>query len=89
MLIRLQKYDVRMIYTPGKFMFTADALSRAVNKMESPDEQRSAEIKAYVDMIVTSLPVSAKRTEQIRKATELDETMRELKKTILTGWPKQ
>lgn len=87
--IRLQKYDVKMIYTPGKFMFAADTLSRAVNKKESPDEQKSAEIQAYVDMIVTSLPVSAERTEQIRKATRLDDTMKELKKTILTGWPEQ
>ena len=27
MLIRLQKYDVKMIYTPGKLMFAADTFS--------------------------------------------------------------
>lgn len=88
MLIRLQKYDVQMIYTPGKYMFTADTLSRAVDKKESADNEKSAEIQAYVDMIVTSLPVSADRTEQIRKETNADETMKELKETIQKGWPK-
>ncbi|KAK0139299.1 hypothetical protein N1851_024069 [Merluccius polli] len=62
-----EKYDVQMTYTPGKYMFTADTLSRAVDKKESADSEKSAEIKAYVHMIVTSLPVTADRTEQIRK----------------------
>jgi hypothetical protein len=59
MLIRLQKYDLKMIYTPGNFMFAADTLSRAVDKKESFDTQKNTEIQAYVDMIVTSLPVSS------------------------------
>ena len=29
LLLRLQKYDIRLVYTPGKFMYTSDALSRA------------------------------------------------------------
>ena len=45
MLIRLQKYDVKMIYTPGKFMFAADTLSRAVDKKESFDTQKNTEIQ--------------------------------------------
>ncbi|KAM9552819.1 uncharacterized protein ACWYII_034841 [Salvelinus alpinus] len=44
MLIRLQKYDVKMIYTPGKFMFAADTLSQAVDKKESFDTQKNTEI---------------------------------------------
>lgn len=87
MLIRLQKYDVHMIYTQGKYMFTADTLSRAVDKEERADCENSADIQAYVDMIVTSLPVTADRTEQIRRETNADETMKELKSTVQEGWP--
>lgn len=47
MLIRLQKYDVTLIYTPGKFLFAADALSRAVDRQEKT-ETCGAEIKDYV-----------------------------------------
>lgn len=88
MLIRLQKYDVHMKYTQGKYMYTADTLSRAVDKEERADSEKTAEIQAYVDMIVTSLPVTADRTEQIRRETNADETMKELKHTVQTGWPK-
>lgn len=68
-------------------MFTADTLSRAVDKEERADCENSADIQAYVDMIVTSLPVTADRTEQIRRETNADETMKELKSTVQKGWP--
>lgn len=88
MLIRLHKYDVHMTYTPGKYMYAADTLSRAVDKGESADREKSTDIQAYVNMIVTSLPVSPDRTEQIRRETNADETMTQLKETIIKGWPK-
>lgn len=84
MLISLQKYDVTLIYTQGKFLFAADALSRAVDRQEKT-ETCCAEIKAYVDMVVASLPVSADRMDQIKHETEKDETMRELKVAIQEG----
>nr|XP_054606603.1 uncharacterized protein K02A2.6-like [Nothobranchius furzeri] len=87
MLIRLQKYDVHMIYTKGKYMYTADTLSRAVDKEEHEDLEKSLDIQAYVDMVMTSLPVSADRSEQIKIETNADEVMNELKSTIMKGWP--
>uniref|UniRef100_A0A674NW69 Gypsy retrotransposon integrase-like protein 1 n=1 Tax=Takifugu rubripes TaxID=31033 RepID=A0A674NW69_TAKRU len=87
MLIRLQKYDVHMIYTQGKYMYTADTLSRAVDRKEQPDSKESIEIQAYVDMVVTSLPVTEDKTLQIQRETIADETMTELKSAILKGWP--
>lgn len=88
MLIRLQKYDANLIYTPGKYMFAADTLSRAVDRQEET-ETCATEIKAYVDMVVASLPVSADRTDQIKQETEKDETMKELKVAIQEGWPEE
>ncbi|XP_038139714.1 uncharacterized protein LOC119782701 [Cyprinodon tularosa] len=87
MLIRLHKYDVHMLYTQGKYMYTADTLSRAVDKEESADSEKSAEIQAYVDMVVSSLPITGDRTEQIRRETSADEVLKELKITIQKGWP--
>ncbi len=43
--------------------------------------------EAYVDMVVTVLPVSDGRTEQIRQATASDETMIELINTTVKRWP--
>ncbi len=70
-------------------MFAADTLSRAVDKHENLISEKGADIQAYVDMIVTSLPVSPEKTEQIRNATDADGTMTQLKETILKGWPEK
>lgn len=45
--------------------------------------------KAYVDMVVASLPVSVDRTEQIKLETEKNEIMKELKVAIQEGWPEE
>lgn len=58
-----------------------------MDKGERADSENTAEIQAYVDMIVTSLPVTADRTEQIRRETNADEMMKELKRTVQTEWP--
>lgn len=85
MLIRLQKYDVKMIYTPGKFMFAADTFSSSRQEREL----RRTEIQAYVYMIVASLPVSSERMEQIKSKAAADQIMIALKETTLIGWPAQ
>ncbi len=61
-------------------MFAADTLSRAVDKHENLISEKGADIQAYVDMIVTPLPVSPEKTEQIRNATDADLTMAQLKR---------
>lgn len=63
-------------------MFTADTLSRAVDKEEPADSEK----RAYLDMVFTSLPVTEDRTEQIWRETFTDESMKELKSAILKGW---
>ena len=68
-------------------MYAADTLSRAVDKHEKPDKEKCADIQAYIDMIMTSLPVSSERTEQLKQETEKDETLTELKRMIKQGWP--
>lgn len=67
-------------------MFTADALSRAVDKKVSAIIV-CADIHAYVDMVVSLLLVSADRTVQIVQETNKDETLQELKETIQKGCP--
>ena len=69
MLLTLQKYDVTMTYMLGKYMFAAETLSCA---NENADKENSADIQAYVDMIVTTLPESDDRKELIRQESESD-----------------
>ena len=88
MRISLQKYDFDLEYTPGKQLFTADALSRAFHQPESSKTEPSitGEVEAYVNGIVTSLPVATTRLDEIKEETPKDPNLLKLANTILTCW---
>lgn len=54
MMIRLQRYSLTVTYTPGKLMFTADTLSRAVDPKEPVSSKINDDVNAYVDMITSA-----------------------------------
>ncbi len=88
LMLRMQKYDVRVVYIPGKFMFTADTLSRSCRPSNAAADSSSDEcVQAYVDMVVSSLPVSQQRYDEIRRETNKDKTLQVLKVAIQSGWP--
>ena len=72
-------------------LFTTDTLSRAVDLSTppKPDEIMEEDIEVYVDMIMTSLPVSTATTEKIRDETAKDTVLAKLTKTILERWPER
>ena len=85
MLLRLMKYTVDVVFVPGKYMYIADALSRATvldgeNQMEDEEAQ-------FVHSIVNSLPMSQVRQEEARTATQKDPVLQELSGVIKKGWP--
>lgn len=84
MLMRLQWYQVRLQYCPGKHLLLADTLSRAYCR-----DQERGKVESEVESInmVTYLPVSKERTLAIQRATELDTELQSLKNVILQGWP--
>ena len=55
MLLRLQKYDMLVMYKPGKSIPVADALSR---KYLNETDNTSELMEAHVHLIVCSLPIS-------------------------------
>ena len=83
MLLRLQKYDIELEYTPGKQLKLADALSRI-------DPCPGKEIEG-LDMTVhefeTQVNASPQKLDDIRRETELDSELQCLKHTIMNGWP--
>ena len=84
MLLRLQKYSLRVTYKKGQDMFLADTLSRAflpeVNTCEFTKELEEVDHRA-------SLPVSQERWQQIRHASANDPVLQQLRAIIHREWP--
>ena len=57
-LLRLQKYQFSMNYTPGKDMVVADTLSRAYLTGTSAPEIDPSDMTRYVHFVLSSLPIS-------------------------------
>ena len=67
-------------------MYVADALSRAVDRTTNVETQKD-DVQSYVDMVLTSLPVSSNKKEEIIKETASDTTLQKLLTVIRNGWP--
>ena len=89
MRISLQKYNFDLENIPGKQLFTADALSRAFHQSESSKAEPSIteEVEAYVNTIVTPLPVATTRLDEIKEETLKDPNLLKPANTIMKGWP--
>ena len=85
MLLSLQRYQIRVIYTPGPKVPVADALSRApVDEEQSVFEEEQQQVMMSE---VTESAISDPTSEEIRKQTARDEGMQYLAVAILEGWP--
>jgi hypothetical protein len=89
LLLRLQKYTFNFRYKPGKELVVADTLSRAclpVNKQES--QILNQELDAFVHSVfLQSVPMSRNVLEDIRRTTESDNDLRQVKHCIQNEWP--
>ena len=85
LLLKLQKYNPKVVYKPGKYMYVADTLSRAYSKDTFTDHD--GDVEEQVHAIMETLPVSEDKTEQLRQTTSRDQTMIRLVNAIKDGWP--
>ncbi|KAL7882928.1 hypothetical protein SRHO_G00005860 [Serrasalmus rhombeus] len=85
LMIKLQRYTLNVSYIPGKFMYTADTLSRAVDLKAPSSHTTAEEVQVYVSMVTLSLPVVDAKMQLNREETEKDQILKQLKLVILTG----
>ena len=98
MLLRLQKYNLKVEHLPGSKMCIADMLSWAYLKKTTAstvseyqifqlkhEEQVFKDIKAINQ--VKYLQVSDTTHQQIKKTTQAGATLQALVTTVPTGWP--
>jgi hypothetical protein len=81
MRMRLQAYDIEVIYQPGPTMHISDLLSRSY--LPGTPEPNLGEFE-HINM-ARFLPISDERLSEIREATAADETLQLLKETATTG----
>ena len=84
LLLRLQKYDIDLIFSPGSSIPVPDALSRAYLPNTEEDDKS---LEYQVHLLVSNLPISEPKLREIQNATENDQVLQKLKKLILDGFP--
>ena len=87
--LHLMRYDFSISHVSGKELIIADDLSRAPvkdSKTQTTDLQPH-EVEEYVDHIISSLPATEGRLEQIRREQQQDTTCQKLMQYCQQGWP--
>ena len=89
MRMRLMRFNFKEVkHVPGKHLCVADALSRLQNRDGEVESTISDdEMKAHVDSVISSIPVSDTKLQEIIGLQDEDIVCKELKKYCLEGWP--
>ena len=83
MMLKVQKYDLNVIFKPGKEKFIRDTLSRKPLKTTEGNEN----CREYTVFSIKNIPVSQEIMSKIRHETENDMMFIKLRETVLQGWP--
>ena len=88
LLLRLQRYDLNVTYTPGKYMYVADTLSRAYLTMQGDDREPLDELlNAQIHLLTANLPMSQQKCNEFVSATKQDNSLVTLAEYVKKGWP--
>ena len=78
MLLRLQNYDMKIIYRPGREMLVADTLSRYA-PMPTPE--------VALDLAIHHVHITPEKKLAFQQSIQDDPLLRSLAETIIAGWP--
>ena len=85
--LRLMRYSYSIVHVPGKELCTADTLSRAPVTNPSEDDSLKPAVEAFVSMVISSIPATTTRLEEISAEQKKDETCKTVRKFCEEGWP--
>lgn len=89
--LRMKVLHYRFIaeYVPGSSIQDADAISRSpVSAPTKADELAEEEITNFINAIISQLPATEQRLEEIKNKTREDKSLADLEKTMQEGWSK-
>ena len=88
MRLRLQKYNLKVRYVPGKFLYIADTLSRAFDQSNAPtDDDMHHDMEHFIHSVIIDLPISDVKLMELRELNCSDPTMQMLHRYAMEGWP--
>lgn len=87
--LRLTSFDYTIIHVAGKYLHTADVLSRAPVSKTSEDLIGEYELGLAIVAQFKALPMSDLLLDEVRRVQELDDVSYILKEYIRQGWPKK
>ena len=87
--MRLMRFRYSISHVPGNDLLTADTLSRApvAESQEPHDKSFQDECQAYVNAVISALPVTDKRLLEIKQAQADDATCQNIQEFCMHGWP--
>ena len=88
LLLRLVHYNLNIEFLRGKENVITDALSRVCPLPSRNPKATDSNIDVIpIHHITQSAPVSKTRLQELRLATQSDQTLNSLAKTVHRGWP--
>lgn len=88
-MMKLQKYDLKVLYKAGKEMYISDTLSRAPLSEECLefDNNLEQELTIHANMFFRTVNASDKKIAEIAEVTKSDSTLQHVMNYIYKGWP--
>ena len=73
-MLRIQKYDLEMIYTPGKYLVIADTLSKSYLPLPPGPTSIEDDVEIHVCAVISNLMVTTEKWKEIASTTQKDES---------------
>ena len=79
MRLRFQKYNLKVRYVPGRFLYIANTLSRAFDQSKVPtDNDMHRDMEHFIHSAIIDLPISDVKLMELRELSCNDPTMQVL-----------
>jgi transposase InsO family protein len=86
LLLRMLRFNPKVIHVPGKSLVVADTLSRRPLQHKPQDVLAAAEVTAFVEAIERNT-FSPSRLNQLQIETDRDEELQVVIDYVVSGWP--
>ena len=84
------RFDYNIVHVAGKYLYTADLLSRVPQRTSADAQSMSQQedIQYFIQSVTSYLPASEKRLQIYRQGQAEDPTIKLVTSYCLLGWPR-